>query len=172
MIRRARALNADRPGCRFLLNRAPNLRLFASHSFDLVYSRLVLQHIPPQAVRQYVLEMLRVLALGGVLMFQLPERIDDAEDHFLNAPVTGNAIKRALPLCVVRSYRRAKYRLIARRQRGMRMFGVERDEVVRLVTTARGRFLAIDDDHGHGTRQNGYAYWVTHQRQFTGPTTT
>src|SRR5262252_7805259 len=39
MIERARALNKDCPGCRFVLNRAPDLRQFASGTFDVVYTK-------------------------------------------------------------------------------------------------------------------------------------
>jgi len=39
---------------------------------DFVYSRLVLQHIHPRYVRQYLAEFVRVLRNDGVLVFQLP----------------------------------------------------------------------------------------------------
>lgn len=169
MVSRARAFNDDRPGCRFVVNRADDLRLFDTASFDLVYCRLVLQHLPRSLVTRYIPEMLRVLAPGGVLMFQLPERIDpDSERAFVSAPVTGARLKRALPRRLVDVYRRVKYRVIARwRSRidgvpGLvRMFGMDRDDVLRLVADADGIVLAIDDDHAHGTSERGYAYWVT-----------
>jgi SAM-dependent methyltransferase len=73
MIEQARRLNADRPACSFVLNAADDLRFAADRSFDLVYSDIVLQHVPTQAmIEQYVREFVRVLRPGGLLVFQLP----------------------------------------------------------------------------------------------------
>jgi SAM-dependent methyltransferase len=59
-----------------VLNTADDLRPFESGSFDLVYSRYVLQHLPGRAmVRSYLAEFIRVLRPGGLLVFQLPNRI-------------------------------------------------------------------------------------------------
>jgi SAM-dependent methyltransferase len=76
MIRLARVLNADVPRCRFFTIREKHLRRFRARSFDLVYSRLVLQHIPPSVVRRCIAEMLRTVAPGGIVMSQLSEQID------------------------------------------------------------------------------------------------
>src|SRR3954462_2001563 len=46
MITQARALNAEFSNCDFVANRAGDLKQFPSGSFDVVYSRLVLQHVP------------------------------------------------------------------------------------------------------------------------------
>ena len=71
MVRLARELNEDRPNCRFLVNAAPDLGQLESESFDLVYSSLVLQHMPSvEMVEAYVSEFLRVLRPGGLAVFQ------------------------------------------------------------------------------------------------------
>jgi SAM-dependent methyltransferase len=76
MVSQARALNADRPGCEFLVNPAGDLRLFPDQSFDLAYSTLVLQHLPdPAQALGYVDELVRVLRPGGLLVFRLPHSI-------------------------------------------------------------------------------------------------
>lgn len=75
MIARAGTLNDDRPNCQFVTNRATHLRGFADAGFDVVYSRLVLQHIPPRLLRKYIPELVRVTRPGGILMFQLPDVI-------------------------------------------------------------------------------------------------
>jgi SAM-dependent methyltransferase len=162
MIRMARVLNADTPQCRFVTIRAKRLWRFRARSFDLVYSRLVLQHIPPHVVRRYIAEMIRTVAPGGMVMFQLPDQIDiGPERAFREAPVTGSRLKRALPLPLVRLYRRVKYRIVVSPPRGMRMYGMSRDEVVSSVEAAGGRIVTIDDDRSHGTAHAGYEYWVT-----------
>jgi len=160
MIEQARQLNQGIERCTFMLNPEPHLRLFETGHFDVVYSRLVLQHIEPPLVRCYVPELVRVLRPGGVLMFQVPEPVN-AERAFCEAPVTGTALKRWLPGAVIRPWRRFKYRLIVDLSARMEMFGVSRDEVLRLVAGARGRILEVQPDHSHGPGVPGYAYWIT-----------
>lgn len=58
--------------CRFVVNPHPDLRGFASDSFDFVHSCLVLQHIPPDVSVSYVAEFLRVARPGGIVVFQAP----------------------------------------------------------------------------------------------------
>ncbi|HVS84192.1 MAG TPA: methyltransferase domain-containing protein [Gaiellaceae bacterium] len=72
MIEAARALDASGGRAEFVLNEDPDLRRFADASFDLVYSNLVLQHMPPELAGGYVAELVRVLAPGGLLVFQAP----------------------------------------------------------------------------------------------------
>jgi SAM-dependent methyltransferase len=71
MLTLARELNEDRPNCRFLVNTAPDLEQLETDSFDLVYSSLVLQHMPSvEMVEAYVSEFLRILRPGGLAVFQ------------------------------------------------------------------------------------------------------
>jgi ubiquinone/menaquinone biosynthesis C-methylase UbiE len=163
MIERARTLNADRPRCTFTLNRAPHLRTFATGSFDVVYSRLVLQHIQPRIVRKYIPELIRVVAPGGALMFQLPEvQTVDSRKAFEDAPVIGGAWKRRLPRGVVVSWRRLKYLFIRKRSGPMiEMFGMTRAEVERLIAGAGGRLAVAAPDRSHGEQGRGFEYWVT-----------
>jgi SAM-dependent methyltransferase len=73
MIKRAREVNSDHTNCSFVLNVAPDLHLFASGTFDFIYCSLVLQHLPDQRLaRRYIVELLRLLRPGGVLVFQMP----------------------------------------------------------------------------------------------------
>jgi len=74
MIRLAERYNRAPERCRYRHNTRPDLRLFADGTFDLVYSRLVLQHVPPRLGRAYLHEMVRVAAPGGVLWLQAPSR--------------------------------------------------------------------------------------------------
>ena len=104
MIARARELNEDRRNCEFVANRSTHLRRFAEGSFNVVYSRLVLQHIPPRLLRRYIPELVRVMAPGGILMFQLPDVMaPDSEEVFRDAPVLGHPLKRRLPRPLVRA---------------------------------------------------------------------
>jgi SAM-dependent methyltransferase len=58
--------------CRYLLNTRPDLALFEACEFDLVYSSIVLQHLPPGLARAYLAEFARVLRPGGSLIVHLP----------------------------------------------------------------------------------------------------
>jgi len=78
MIRAARASHQAPPLIEFVHNRHPDLRLFASESFDLVHTSLVLQHIPPDISLRYIREFFRVTKPGGLVVFQIPsERIPE-----------------------------------------------------------------------------------------------
>ena len=79
MLAKAEACNKFGPRCRYLLNENPDLRAFSDASFDLVYSNIVLQHMPPEAAKAYVSEFLRVLAPGGLAMFEIPSENIRAE---------------------------------------------------------------------------------------------
>jgi SAM-dependent methyltransferase len=73
MVDNATRLNADVPNVEFRVNVRPDLRLFDDASFDLVNTRIVLQHLPDRsAIQGYLREFLRVLRPGGLLVFQLP----------------------------------------------------------------------------------------------------
>ena len=76
MISKARELNREWPTCRFVLNVSGDLGAFEENSCDLVYSNIVLQHLPnPQLIESYIAEFIRVLTTGGLLVFQLPSHI-------------------------------------------------------------------------------------------------
>lgn len=76
MLRRARELNQQFPNCFFLMNGQDHLRVFRDSCFDLVFSDIVLQHMPrKEVVFSYISEFFRVLRKDGLLVFQLPERV-------------------------------------------------------------------------------------------------
>jgi SAM-dependent methyltransferase len=161
MIAHARVLNRSYPRCRFVVNRAPHLRQFPTGGFDVAYSRLVLQHLPPRVVTRYVRELIRVLAPGGALMFQLPTDAVNSETIFLEAPVLGEGLKRRLPKPFVTAYRWFKYRLVLGRIPRMDMFGVSRETVLDVIRSAGGEILEIRPDQSHGQGVPGFEYWVT-----------
>lgn len=73
MIATARRLDTAQR-CTFVLNDRPDLAVFDDASFDLVYSSLVLQHMPRSQAVVYLREMARVLRPGGALIVQLAAR--------------------------------------------------------------------------------------------------
>jgi SAM-dependent methyltransferase len=73
MIDAAEGLNA-RSNVRFHHNTTADLTLFKSDTFSFVYSSIVLQHMHPSLALGYIVDFVRVLAPGGVLVFQVSER--------------------------------------------------------------------------------------------------
>jgi 2-polyprenyl-3-methyl-5-hydroxy-6-metoxy-1,4-benzoquinol methylase len=73
---RVRAAAAGRDDIRFLLNEREDLELLGGERFDLVYSALVLQHLPSREhVARCARALARAVAPGGVLMAQMPARL-------------------------------------------------------------------------------------------------
>jgi SAM-dependent methyltransferase len=74
MLRRAAALNPQK-NCQFVHNDSDSLP-FPSGKFDLIYTALVLQHVPSQkSIRRYIAEFVRVLKVGGLLVMQVPNHV-------------------------------------------------------------------------------------------------
>lgn len=159
MIAQARGYNRAPGRCQFEVNRRPHLRRFAGNTFDLVWTRLVFQHIPPRLMRRYLRELLRVLAPAGLLVFQLPTEIDHKRVLY-NAPVLGGPFKQKLPLFLVRAYRKAKYAIHRSAVPHMAMFGMPQCTVVEIVERDGGQILEIQPDD-HGADVPGFEYWVT-----------
>jgi len=163
MIARAQAMNARPERIRYQLNVDPDLRGFPSDHFDLICSWLVLQHMSPALIRDYIAELVRVLGAGGLLVFQLPEPDVEMEarSRFIEAPVSPTALKRRVPPWLRRIYRRIKYVWHRRSRSYMAMHGLSSAEVMALIDRAGGRLLHIQPDASHGTPCAGFSYWVT-----------
>lgn len=87
MIRLANQFKKPLQPITYCLNTQANLGLFEKDYFDFVYSRLVLQHIPPVYSQQYVKEFIRVLKPGGLAAFQVPISLQlSADDQAMIQP--------------------------------------------------------------------------------------
>ena len=75
MVEQARRFNRFPDTCRYLVNDSTRLSAFEEGRFGFIYSSIVLQHIEPAYVREYLAEFVRVLRPGGFLVFQLPDRL-------------------------------------------------------------------------------------------------
>jgi SAM-dependent methyltransferase len=73
MIALARKHN---PRCNFYVNTAADLEIFPAGHFDLVYSFLVLQHLPDKLIiARYLAEFIRILRDNGLAVFQIPDHL-------------------------------------------------------------------------------------------------
>jgi ubiquinone/menaquinone biosynthesis C-methylase UbiE len=76
MLAKARELNRDFGNCQFVHNPKNDLQVFGDNHFDLIYSNIVLQHVPSKKmIRSYIAEFVRILKPNGLLVFQLPSHI-------------------------------------------------------------------------------------------------
>jgi ubiquinone/menaquinone biosynthesis C-methylase UbiE len=71
MVAAARSHNRHGRRVRYVVNARPDLALFDDASFDLAYSNITLQHIPPRYARAYIREFFRVVRPGGHVLFQM-----------------------------------------------------------------------------------------------------
>lgn len=76
MLEEARAQHRGFSNIEFLHNTAKNIRSIPSTTIDLVYSNIVLQHMPAKQQLLFICEFCRVLRPGGVAIFQTPSRYD------------------------------------------------------------------------------------------------
>jgi SAM-dependent methyltransferase len=152
MVEAAQRLNEDVPGCEFRVNSAPDLRQFEDGAFDLVYTSLVLQHIPRELIEGYVVELLRVTAGGGLLVLGLPDRIAWAYRLGLTRRLYG--LLRLL---------RVPDETILRRTplTPMRMSALPEARVRTLFESRGGRILRTEPSEGGGVRT--IRYYVTPQ---------
>ena len=95
MIERAKELNQFGDRCRYHVNDRDDLALFDDNVFDLIYSDIVLQHIAPEYSAKYVREFTRVLAPGGVAVFQLPSHPLAADEEETRLPSVADDAFRA-----------------------------------------------------------------------------
>jgi SAM-dependent methyltransferase len=72
MVNQARKLNSEQGVSFAVTTQAGPSLSFGSRSFDLVYSTIVLQHMPHELQRGYVKEFVRVLKPEGVASIELP----------------------------------------------------------------------------------------------------
>jgi SAM-dependent methyltransferase len=134
MLAEARRLDHSGGRCRFVLNEAEDLAFVEDAGVDVVYSSLVLQHMEPALALRYIREFARVLAEGGVAIFQVASRP--------TVSVKGLAF-RLLPWPVLRWAQRRLLRYPA----PMRMSRLRTEDVERaLAGTGAGIVAEVPDD--------------------------
>lgn len=75
MIDRAKKCNKHGSRITYVVNDSDDLSRFKANSIDMIYTEYVLQHMHPNASKQYISEMIRILKPGGLLSFQLPSSL-------------------------------------------------------------------------------------------------
>ena len=75
MIELAKRYNQYERKCRYIVNKATDLKIFDDNSFDFILSLFTLQHLKPEFSKQYLKEFIRILAPGGLLVFQITSEL-------------------------------------------------------------------------------------------------
>jgi SAM-dependent methyltransferase len=94
MIRLANDINQRPERVRYVCNVRSDLARFETGAFTFMYSNVVLQHVEPNKALQYLRELHRVVAPGGMLVFQLPSHLrPTAEPGTVSAPMIDEAYR-------------------------------------------------------------------------------
>lgn len=152
MLEKARELNSKIENCSFTLSADERLGEFPDNSIDLIYTRLVLQHVPGRAlIRSYIREFVRMLKTDGLLIFQLPCHI----------PIQYRFQPRRKLYSILRAIGVNKKFLYERLGLiPIRMYFLPEDEVIALVTNAGARVLKVSDDNPKDKTKSN-TYYVT-----------
>jgi len=148
MLQKARELDRSAGRVQFVLNQQPDLALIPDASVDIVYSSLVLQHMPPELARGYLAEFVRVLAPGGVAIFQVASRPTRS---------LKGLIFRLAPWPVLRW---AQQKLLGY-PAPMRMSRMTPDDVRTGIAGTPARLAAAIDDDSYGGHWHYTRYYVT-----------
>jgi SAM-dependent methyltransferase len=147
MIQQANDYNQHGSRCQYVVNPRGDLRLFPGEYFNFIYSNITLQHMPPRYSRRYIAEFLRVLAPDGALLFQIPS----------SARESGSRIGRAIRAF----YYRFLWDVLHPDTPYMGMYGIPKDDVVRLIIQHNGRLIDVAPDPAAEPEWEGYRYLVT-----------
>jgi SAM-dependent methyltransferase len=144
MLERARERAAGLPHVRFVLNQRDDLDALAGERFDLVYTGLVLQHMPSRAMAlRYLSDLAGLVAPGGVLVAQVPVAL--APRLRLQPGRRAYDMLRRLGVSRELVYRRL-------RLQPMRLTWVPRAEVDRCLTAGGLRVVHVDERREGGVR--------------------
>jgi SAM-dependent methyltransferase len=136
MVRSARQLHRDATNPSFQALADAPLSGLRDHTFDFIYSNLVLQHMRDhRIIEATVVDFVRLLKTGGLLVFQLPSSIP-LRRRVQVRPRLYTAL-RAVGVPHATLYRRLGLHPI-------RMTGIEEPKVARLLEEAGGTVLAVD----------------------------
>jgi SAM-dependent methyltransferase len=147
MLAKARELDRSGGRVQFVLNQEPDLALVPTGSVDVVYSSLVLQHLPPELARSYLREFVRVLTPGGVAIFQVASRPTRSVKGLIFA---------AAPWPVLRWAQRRVLGYPA----PMRMSRMSADDVRTAIKDTPARLVAAIDDDSYGGHWHYTRYYV------------
>jgi ubiquinone/menaquinone biosynthesis C-methylase UbiE len=144
MVDAARAHNRHGDRVRYVVNTRPDLAMFDDGAFDLAYSSITLQHIPPRYARGYIREFFRVVRPGGLVVFQMRggPRVEPGSVRDLLYRLNREHLRRILQ----RLRRRPPYEI----------HYIAREQIEELIAAAGGSVVAVREVGGR--RRRNYRY--------------
>jgi SAM-dependent methyltransferase len=158
MIRLANKYNRRGDKCRYYLNQSSGLHQFPNGHFDFICSFITLQHMEPCYSQGYLREFLRLLALQGLLVFQVPSKPPPGYEEELKRIRKRQRVKRLIPNALLDLYRRVRYGDLTSSR--MEMYPLERATVVSLVEREGGKVIDIQEDQRVGHNWISLQYCV------------
>ena len=153
MLAEAQAANAAIAHLQFLPNRGDDLPGIDDRSIDLIYSNIVLQHVPRKIQRALLVEFCRALKPGGVLVFQTPSHPNTQTLHGFFHRLFGNGIFNVA--------RRLRYGA----RRVMEMHTLEQSEVLRLLQDEGLETVHVERFDTAGVAFVSYRYFARKRRE-------
>lgn len=100
MIDAAALINRYGNKAQYILNSVDDLSVIPNSAADLVFSHIVLQHIPPTQAKRYIREFFRIGKPGAVIVFQIPSHLSDEylPSDYTEDPLPREACKVAIRL--------------------------------------------------------------------------
>lgn len=147
MIELARLHHHDHANLTFHVNERADLALFDADLFDFIVSIIVFQHMNPQLIAGYLDEFVRVLAPGGVAMFNVPSHLDFS-------PL---GLVRRVPNRLQNRWRRRRYGY----GEVIELHTLARAKVEAMITAAGGVVSAVVPDDNPGRPFHTFIYVVT-----------
>lgn len=158
MIALAKEYNRYGDKCNYYLNSADNLKLFPDNSFDFIVSFITLQHMQSMYSKNYIKEFLRVLALHGLLIFQLPSELRNTIPN--NKENLRQKIKRLMPTSLLNLRHRSKNGKQLQ-QPVMEMYCIKRDDIVEFLEGNGAKILHIKQFQNPRGKYISYLYYIT-----------
>ncbi len=143
MIQHAREHNRHGDRCRYLVNEVDDLSIFPGEYFDFIYSNITLQHMPPRYSQRYIAEFVRVLAPGGALLFQIPSVARTS-----GSTLAGRSLRKF--------YYRFLWDLLHPQTPYMGMYGIPKENVIRLIERSGGRVMDVVPDRAAEPEWEGF----------------
>ncbi len=173
MVERAEALNRRGDRCNYRVNSSDDLSGHEDGSFDFVCSLITLQHIEPVFTLRYLREFVRVLAPGGILVFQLPVGRVSGEVAGCRAEGGSRGLRRRMSGLYYSGVERwQRLRLALRFRRSLRqgsaviqMHGMPRAEVEAVLRDAGAQVAQVAEDDSAGPVWRSCRYYAVKGRK-------
>ncbi len=151
MLQIASVHNLYKGKCFYILNCAPDLRIFKENSFDFIYSNIVFQHLPPRLTLSYIQEFLRIIKRNGVIIFQITTGIIGFK----------NKVRRFLNFVTPAPFRNL-YKKLRFKTWGIKdMFWIKEEVLNNFIISNGGKVIDCVDDFSSMPRFKGKRYCIT-----------